>query len=65
VTVSKLVKPDGTPIQFDGKLGGPMNQGAMEMIPMKYAMVSEGGLSYIVEPGGGTFDITMEAGAGP
>jgi len=65
VAVSKLVKPDGTPVKFDGSLGGPMNQAAMEMIPMRYATIGEGGMSYTVPAGGGTNDIEMEAGGGP
>lgn len=65
ITVTKLVKPDGTPFVFDPKLGGPMNQGAsMQMVPMKYATVNDFGLYFIIPAGGGTFDIKMEAGGG-
>jgi len=60
VTVSKMVKQDGTPFIYKGEPGGPMSMGAVESIPMLYATVSERGLSFDVPAGGGTYDIKME-----
>jgi hypothetical protein len=63
VTVTKLVKPDGTPVNIDPTAaGGPMSLGAMQSIPMRYATVNEMGLTFIAPPTGGTYDIAMQGG---
>jgi hypothetical protein len=57
VTVSRMVKPDGTPLAPDVP---PMsNPEAREQIPLKYSSVGDDGLSYEVPPGGGSFPIEM------
>ncbi|HWB08847.1 MAG TPA: carboxypeptidase-like regulatory domain-containing protein [Pirellulales bacterium] len=56
VTISRLVKPDGTPLGPDE---APMNAGAVEQIPAKYARGDLTTLSAEVGAGGGTFDFPL------
>jgi hypothetical protein len=61
VTVTKLVRMDGTPVKFDPKVEGPMSQGAVKQaIPMQYSSVNDHGLYFDVPAGGGTYDIKMD-----
>lgn len=60
VTVSKLVKPDGTPIPADSK-EPPMNLGAMESIPLQYSSYGETQLVFDVPSAGGTYDIPLKS----
>ncbi|MBI3864406.1 MAG: carboxypeptidase regulatory-like domain-containing protein [Planctomycetia bacterium] len=62
VTVNRLVKPDGTTLKRDPNVP-PMNVGAKEEMPMKYASVNEMGLTFDVPAAGGTFDITIDMSA--
>lgn len=57
ITVSRLVKPDGTPLPPDFK-EPPMNVGAVESIPMKYFQ-GDTLLSYEVPAAGGTYEIQL------
>ncbi|MFN0055646.1 MAG: carboxypeptidase-like regulatory domain-containing protein [Planctomycetales bacterium] len=60
VTVSRLLKPDGTP-HTDDKVA-PMNVGASESIAMKYADAGQTQLMYDVPSNGkGSYDIPLTA----
>jgi hypothetical protein len=58
ITVSRLVKPDGSTLPPDFK-EPPMNVGAMESIPMKYSSAGSTQLTYEVPAAGGTYDIPL------
>jgi len=58
VTVSRLVKPDGSALPPDFK-EPPMNVGAMESIPLKYTSGTDSQLTYEVPAAGGTYDIQL------
>jgi len=58
VTVSRMVKPDGSPLA-PGEL--PALVGAVEQLPAKYASLEATTLSANVEAAGGTFDFPLAA----
>ena len=58
VTVSRLVKPDATPLGPDE---APMNVGAAEQMPEKYARSDLTTLSANVGATGGTFDFDLRS----
>jgi hypothetical protein len=58
ITVSKLVKPDGSPIPADST-EPPANLAAMESIPLHYSSIGETKLEYEVPAAGGSYDIPL------
>lgn len=56
VTVSRLVKPDGSPLSGDET---PASVGATEQLPEKYAQMDMTTLSADVTDGGGKFDFPL------
>lgn len=58
VTVSKLIKPDGTPVPAGNK-EPPMNLGAHESIPFQFSALSQTRLVFDVAATGGTIDIPV------
>lgn len=60
VTVSRLVKRDGTVVKFDPNIP-PMEQEGVESIPLQFSTVNEEGLSCVVPAAGGTYDIEISA----
>jgi hypothetical protein len=56
VTVSRMVKPDGSPL---GAGEAPANVGATEQVPAKYSQIDTTTLSKNVPPGGGSFDFDL------
>lgn len=56
VTVSRLAKPDGSPLGPDE---APANVGALEQLPARYSQVDASELSRTVPAGGGTFDFDL------
>lgn len=58
VLVSRLLKPDGTPILDASE--APANVGAVESIPMMYSNPTESKLRAAVGQSGGTFDFELK-----
>lgn len=58
ITVSKMVKPDGSPIPANST-EPPANLGAMESIAIQYSSSSETQLEYEVPAAGGTYDMAL------
>jgi hypothetical protein len=56
VTISRMAKPDGTPLGPDE---APMKVGAVEQLPAKYARSDLTTLSANVPASGGTFDFEL------
>ncbi|MBS0263343.1 MAG: hypothetical protein JSS02_15480 [Planctomycetes bacterium] len=61
VTVSRMAKPDGTPIKYDPKAPPMSDPMAKEQVPMKYSSKNDFGLYYEVPPGGGKYDIEFSS----
>ncbi len=60
VTISRMVKPDGSPLDLAaGEL--PAMVGAIEQVPQKYSMPGASELSVDVPEGGGTFDFDLKS----
>lgn len=56
VTISRMVKPDGSPLA-EGEM--PATVEAVEQLPAKYSMLDATKLTADVTPGGGTFDFKL------
>lgn len=56
VTISRMVKPDGSPLGADE---APANVGATEQLPARYSQIDATKLSADVAAGGGTFDFDL------
>lgn len=59
VSISRLVKPDGSFVPVDSK-EPPMMLGARDTIPLKYS-TDKGRIKYTVKPEGGTLDIKLDS----
>lgn len=58
VTISRMVKPDGSPMG-EGEM--PAMVGAVEQLPQRYSMLATSQLKADVPEGGGTFDFPLES----
>jgi hypothetical protein len=56
VTVSRMVKPDGSPLA-EGEM--PMDVQAVEQLPVKYSMLNSTELEADVTPAGGTYNFEL------
>jgi len=58
VTISRMVKPDGSPMA-EGEM--PAMVQAVEQLPQRYSMLATSQLTADVPEGGGTFDFPLES----
>lgn len=60
VTISRMIKPDGSPLDMDAGEAPALVQ-AVEQLPQKYSMPSMSQLMADVSEGGGTFNFDLES----